>query len=198
MKQSVKSNVIRIEELEKHLTTLATAVQGLQASNKVMQSLSKQTMLNLMNLADEMKEMNRTISNTHYLLKALIEESKLPEDVINQRAAMLQIVDFEEAIAKEDAAEGVVPVELVDDSSVVVITSTTLNKTPEGGFLRSRLDMQQVSPSDFRQNILGKKAGDEFECQIDGDLHKVTLLSVKKRINNEASTDGSALPETTH
>lgn len=192
-----KSNAVRIQELETHLTTLAQAVQGLQTTNKVMQSLSKQTMTNLMNLSDEMKDLNRALSDAQYFIHVLKKHASITDETLNSEAALLQIKDFNEAIAKEDEAEGLVPAEFVDEDSVVVITSSTPGLTPDKGFLRSRLDLQQVSIKDFRDNILGKKTNDSFSCEINGTQHQVTLLSVKKK-PNEATQDGLPVSETAH
>lgn len=198
MGKYIKSNVVRIDELEKNVEILANAVQSLQVTNKVMQNLAKQTMANFTTLADEVKTLNRALADSQYAVQVLKRHATISEADLNAEAAALQIKDFEEAIAKEDAEENLLPASYVDEDSVIVITSSTPDLTPDQGFLRSRLDMQQVSIVDFRTKVLGKQVQESFECDINGTRHNVTLLSIKKKITNETSQDGLSLSETAH
>lgn len=183
-----RSNVIRINELEDQTLKLANAVQSLQNSQQVLQMFAKQSMTNLLKLSEEVKELNKALTDAQYFIHVLKNFANISEDTLNDEAAKLQVIDFEKAIEAQDAEQALLPTDLVEEDSVVVVTSTTPDVTPDKGFLRSRLEVEMVSIPEFRTNILGKHAGDTFSCDINGVKHDVTLLSVKKKPYVEPTT----------
>lgn len=176
-----RSNVVRINELEEQTLKLATAVQSLQNSQQVLQMFAKQSMTNLLKMSEEVKDLNKALTDAQYFIHVLKNFANISEETLNAEAAALQVLDFEKAIATQDEEEALLATDVVEEDSVVVVTSSTPDVTPDKGFLRSRLEVGMVSIPEFRSNIIGKHAGDIFSCDINGVKHDVTLLSVKKK-----------------
>jgi hypothetical protein len=174
----------KIGELEK-------ALENSQMSIRLTQMMVKQ-------LLDQMQNSRLDIDNTmgmlndfQYRTLALLELSGVNKKDIDKRADELKLADYDKASSAEDLAKGYLDDAsgLVGEESVVTITSST-NGDEDRGIFRSKFPMSECLTPSIKDKLMGLKIGESFEEQIKGDLHKITVVSLKKvatKVQGEAN-----------
>jgi hypothetical protein len=151
-------------------------VKQLEMATRVSQMLIQQMGQSVQSMSKDMNELTARQRELQYKVLAIQELTSVSADTVTERAEALQVKDFEEASAKEDAAAGATDAETVTEDSVVVLTS----KVAEGGgILRTRLNVAEVGFPQLKQDLLGKKVGDTFTADVNGTAHSITLLGIK-------------------
>lgn len=179
--QKNKTKGQRFQEAEK-------GVQQLQMATRVNQMLVQQIGNSVTGLSKDLGELSGRQRDAQYRILAIQALLGLSLADIDKKAEEMQIKDFEEASAKEDAAEGYTDVDFVEENSVVVLTSKVGDT---GGILRTRLKVAELGFPQLRDDLLAKKVGDVVEADINGAKHTITVLGIKNA-PEKVSDDGQS------
>jgi hypothetical protein len=173
-------------------------VKQLQMATRVSQMLVQQMGQSIQSMSKDMNELTARQRDLQYKVLAIQELTGVNADTVTERAEALQVKDFEEASAKEDAAAGATDAETVTEDSVVVLTS----KVAEGGgILRTRLNVAEIGFPQLKQDLLGKKVGDTFTADVNGTTHSITLLGIKTlpaKVQDVGQSEQTTQPETAY
>jgi hypothetical protein len=153
-----------------------SGLKQLQMATRVSQMLIQQMGQSVQSMSKDMNELTARQRELQYKVLAIQELTGVSADTVTERAEVLQVKDFEEASAKEDAAAGATDADTVTEDSVVVLTSKV---AVGGGILRTRLNVAEVGFPQLKQDLLGKKVGDTFTADVNGTTHSITLLGIK-------------------
>lgn len=165
---------------------LEVALQNSQMAVQLTQMMVRQ-------LLDQVKNSRLDIDNTmgmlndfQYRTLAMLELSGIDKKLIDKRADELKLADYNKASLAEDAAKGYLDDNsgVIGEESVVTITSST-NGDEDRGIFRSKFPMSECFTPSIKEKLLGKKVGDSFEEQIKGDIHKITIVDLKKIVKQE-------------
>lgn len=180
-----KTKLQRQQELEKR-------VSNIEMASRVTQMLIQQIGGSVSPMARDVGELATRQRELQYRTLAVQELLGLKLEDIAKRAEELQIKDFEETSAKEDAEKGYTVADVVGDNSVVILTSKVDGKE-EGGILRSKLVVEEIGFPQLRADLTGKKVGDIVEADINGTKHQITVLGVRTvpAPLQEAAADGA-------
>ena len=160
---------------------LEKALENSQMSIRLTQMMVKQ-------LLDQMQNSRLDIDNTmgmlndfQYRTLAMLELSGISKKDIDVKADALKLKDYMAASDKEDEVKGYLDdsAGVVGEDSVVTITSST-NGDEDRGIFRSKFPMSECLTPSIKEKLLGLKVGESFEEQIKSDLHKITVVSLKK------------------
>jgi len=159
-------------------------VQQLQMATRVSQMLLQQVGNSVQTINGDLNNLVGRQRDLQYRTLAIQSLLNLDIDAINRKSEELQIKDFEEAALKEDVTEGCTTTDVVEEDSVVVLT-TTVNE--DKGILRTRLKVADIGFPQLKQDLLGKKKNDVLTTEINGENHVITVLDVKKMPKKETT-----------
>jgi hypothetical protein len=161
---------------------LDVAVKNCEMATRLSQMLIKQLLDQLQNNRLDLDNTMGMLNDFQYRTLAMLELSGIPKDQIDKRADELKLKDYTNASAQEDAAKGYVDdsAGVVNEDSVVTITSST-NGNEDRGIFRSKFPMSECLTPSIKEKLLGLKLGDSFEEQIKNDLHKITVVDLKRK-----------------
>lgn len=181
-----KTKLQRSQDLEKR-------VANLEMANRVTQMLVQQIGGSVSPMAKDVGELAARQREMQYRLLAVQELVSLQSDAIAKRSEELQVKDFDEASAKEDAEKGYAAADTVTDDGVVIITSKVTAPAEAPGILRSKLVVNEIGFPQLRADLAGKKAGDVVTADINGTTHEITVLGARSvPVKAEAAaTDGA-------
>jgi hypothetical protein len=154
-----------------------SGVKQLQMATRVSQMLIQQMGNSVTSMGKDVNELTARQRDLQYRVLAIQELLNLNADEVTAKAETLQVRDFEEAAAKEDAVTGAYDVDSVTEDSIVVLTSKV---EAGGGILRTRLNVAEIGFPQLKQDLLTKKVGDTFDADVNGTKHSITLLGIKK------------------
>jgi hypothetical protein len=183
------------QQLKEQGGDLSKRVEQMEMATRISQMRVQQVGNSISSIAADVREMANRQRDLQYRLLAVQELTGLDTSKINALSEEKQVADFTEASAKENEQLGYTPGDAIDEDSVVVFTTKT---EAEGkSILRSKLPLSDIALPDFREQLLGKKAGESFESELQGVKHKVTLLEVYQKPPAPepapaAQTDGAA------
>jgi hypothetical protein len=169
---------------------LEKRVSNLEMANRVAQMLLQQIGGSVSPMARDVGELSGRQREMQYRFLAIQELLSLNTDEIAKRSEALQIKDFEETSAKEDAEKGYTVGDVVTEESVVIVTSKV---DGEGGILRSKLVVKEIGFPQLRADLAGKKVGEVVEADINGTKHSITILGIRTvpATQQEAAADGA-------
>lgn len=179
-----KTKLQRQQELEKR-------VANLEMQNRVTNMLIQQIGGAVSPMARDVGELASRQRELQYRALAIQELLSLKADDITKRSEELQVKDFEETSAKEDAEKGYTVTDTIDDDSVIILTSKVEGEG--NGILRSKLVLKEIGFPKLREDLTGKKVGDVVEADINGAKHQITVLGVRTAPAQpqEAAADGA-------
>lgn len=171
--------------------TVEKKVEQLEMATRLSQMLTQQIGNSTNQLGRDLSELATRQRDNQYQFLALRELLDVNVDDLNKRAEELQIKDFEEASDKEDLERSYTTTDVVADDSVVIITSK-VEDDAEKGILRSKLVVSELGFPQLVEDLTGKKVGDVVEADINGTTHKITLLGIRQKPEQEevATTQG--------
>ena len=165
----------RIKELE-------VALQNTQMALQVSQMMIK-------HMTDQFKAVQNDLTNTmgmlndfQYRTLAMLDVGNFDRDDVERKAEALKLVDFDNASLKEDDQKGyVIDTDgIVNENSVITITSHTPDLAEDQGIFRSKFPMSECLTPSLREKILGLKLNESTAVEIGGVKHNITVLSIKK------------------
>lgn len=174
------------QQLQKQGTDLNSRVQQMEMATRVSQMMLQQVGNSISQIAADVRELANRQRDIQYRLLALQELSTVSTEDVNALAEKKQVADFDEASEKENEEKGYTKGDVLNEDSVVIFTTKAADA--DRSILRSKLALSDIALPDFRETLLGKKEGDEFDAKLQGQDHKVTVLSVlQKPVQEEVS-----------
>ena len=169
-----KNTSERIKELE-------VALSNTEMGTRVSQMMLKQMLEQFQNLRRDMDNTMGIINDIQYRTIAMLEVGNINKDELEAKAEELKLTDYNRASDQEDTIKGY---ELDNDGvigekSIVIITSTT-NGDNDKGIFRSKFNMEECRTESLREKLLGAKVGDIINTELNGDLHTITILGLRK------------------
>ena len=161
---------------------LDVAIKNCEMATRLTQMMVKQLLEQTQNNRLDIDNTMGMLNDFQYRTLAMLELSGIPKDTIDKRADELKLKDYNLASDKEDAVKGYLDDSngVVGEDSVVTITSST-NGDEDRGIFRSKFPMSECLTPSIKEKIMGLKVGESFEEQIKNDLHKITIVALKKK-----------------
>lgn len=165
---------------------LEASLENIQMASRISQMMIKQILEQLQTIRRDTDNTMGVVNDLQYRTLAILELGNLDKKKLNDLAQEYKLNDYSRASDQEDAIKGY---ELdndgvVTENSVVIITSST-NGDEDKGIFRSKFKMSDCQLESLRQKLLGSQVGSSFEETISNDLHKITVLGIRKIISQE-------------
>lgn len=178
---SVKS---KIRELE-------VALQNTQMALQVSQMMIKHLTEQFKNTQNDLSSTMGMLNDFQYRTLAMLDVGNFDKDAIEQKAELLKLADFNNASVKEDQIKGYVEDldGVVNENSVITITSHTPELAEDQGIFRSKFPMSECINPNLRQKLLGLKLNETIEADFNGAKHTITVLSIKRSLVAEQKSE---------
>jgi len=160
------------------LHTMAKELENLTMASRINQMMTQQLMQNLKNMGEDIGRALNLISELQYKILAIQKVSGLSIEDMNKVANDQRLIDFNEASDKEDTERGFTEGDIVNEQSVIILTSTTEEK--DRGIFRSRLKLAECGVPDLINAFMGRGVGAKAIVSLNGLDHEVELLAVKQ------------------
>jgi len=155
---------------------ITTELQNLSMATRISQMMMQK-------LAGEVERLDRDIAKAMGLLNdlqyrtlATIEVGNIDKEKLDVKADELKLVDFNSASDKDDLAKGLLVADVVEATSIVVITSEA---PADQGIFRSKFKVSDCGRPDLEKELLGRRPGDKFTFKLNDVDHQVELLAVR-------------------
>lgn len=160
---------------------LKVALSNAEMGTRVSQMMLKQILEQFQNLRRDMDNTMGIINDIQYRTIAMLDVGNIDKVALEKRAEELKLVDYNRASDQEDISKNYLLDNdgIIDEKSVVIITSTT-NGDEEKGIFRSKFNMSECATETLRAKFLGAKVGDVFSEELNGELHTITILGLRK------------------
>ena len=163
----------RLEELEKMVSNMQMAMGILQQIAKKLlgeMELRRNDVQNAINLANDLQ----------YRTLAILELGAFDKVKLEQLVEMYKLKDYNDASDKEDAEKNLVPADVLDDNSTVILTSTT-NSDKDAGIFRSKFAVAQCPYEQLKKDLVGKKVGDKLDADLSGIIHHIEIIGIRQQ-----------------
>ena len=169
---------------------LKVALSNAEMGTRVSQMLLKQVLEQFQGLRRDMDNTMGMINDIQYRTIAMLDVGNIDKIALEKKAEELKLVDYNKASDQEDLNRGYLLDNegVIDEKSVVIITSVT-NGNDDKGIFRSKFNMNECATETLRSKFLGAKVGDVFTEEINGDLHTITILGIRKVKIEENATE---------
>ena len=161
---------------------LDVAIKNCEMATRLTQMMVKQLLEQMQNSRLDIDNTMGMLNDFQYRTLAMLELSGIDKKLIDKRADELKLADYMKASDAEDAAKNYVDDAsgVVGEDSVVTITSST-NGDEDRGIFRSKFPMSECLTPSIKEKLMGLKLGESFEEAIKGDVHKITIVALKKK-----------------
>jgi hypothetical protein len=170
---------------KKEETSMETVLNGLQQQSNMVQGVVKQLISNQQYMVNDINRAVNMSTDLQYQIAAITSLLNIDLTEIDKKVEEMKILDFNAAVEKENKQKNLVPVDLVDKDSIVILTSTTPDEIHNAGIFRTRFKIGESGNEQLEQALLGRKVGDSFEMNFNNTIHNFTILDVSKQFNKE-------------
>lgn len=153
-------------------------LRNLQMAVRVMQIMNQQLATNFQNMQNDITRLMGVVNNLQYKATALQDVLGVDQATLNTKADAIKLEDYNKASDKEDAEKGLTVVDTVEANSVCIVTSTCEDKDKE--IFRSKFNLDQSGVPELQEKLLGKKVGDKVEVTLNGVVHTIELLGIRR------------------
>jgi hypothetical protein len=160
------------------LRELEVEVKNMAMASRISQMMTQQLMQNMKAMHEDISRTMGILSELQYKILAIQKVSGLDVEQMNTVANEQRLVDFNEASDKEDAEQGFTVGDVVNESSTIILTSTTEEK--DRGIFRSRLKLSECGVPDLITAFMGREVGAKAILQLNGLDHEVELLGIRQ------------------
>ena len=161
------------------LHVMAKELENLSMASRISQMMTQQIMQNSKAMHEDLSRAMNIISELQYKILAVQKVAGLDIEKMNEVANEQRLIDFNEASDKEDSERGFTNGDLVNEQSVVILTSTT-TEVKDQGIFRSRLKLAECGVPDLISAFMGRGIGAKALVSLNGVEHEVELLAVKQ------------------
>lgn len=188
------------------LRNLETEIKNMQMASRISQMMTQQLMQSVKGMSEDLGNALNQLFELQYKYTALQKHFNVDPETLNKIGNEQRLIDFDDASAKQDVKDGLLPADVVETDSTITITSVAKDEDGnDRGIFRSRLKLSESGVPDLITALTGKKAGDKVEVKLNGHTHLVELLSIRKpaESSNEevtvavAAADKAVLAEVT-
>ena len=185
--KSLKSTKERLKDLE-------IAVKNSQMALQMSQMMVKHLTNQLSALQADLGGVMGMSNDFQYRTLSMLELGPFDKDAINAKAEEFKLLDFEKASTKEDEAKGfeVDPAGIVNEDSIVIISSSTPDTKEDQGIFRSKFAMTECGTPELREKLLGSKVGDIVEINIKDVKHVIDIVGLRVKKEVEDSSEESS------
>ncbi len=176
MKQNkAPSTKDRIRELE-------VAMQNTQMAMQMSQMMVKHLTDQFQTFQNDLGSTMGMLNDFQYRTLAMLELGNFKTEDIDAKAEEFKLKDFNKASDKEDEIKGYINDDtgIVNEDSIVILTSSTPDLEEDQGIFRSKFPMSECLTPELRESLLGSKVGDSIFSDLSGINHKITILGIKK------------------
>lgn len=156
-----------------------TELKNSQMASRISQMMVQQLIQNGKSMGEDVSKLFQLASELQYKFLALQEVMGVDVAALNAVTTRLRLKDFEEASTKEDLEKGFTAIDTVEDSSTVILTSTTAGGADQGIF-RSRVKLTDTGSPELIQGLMGKTVGTKCTVKLNNVDHEVELLGVRR------------------
>lgn len=174
------------------LKELEVALQNTQMALQVSQTMIKHMLDQFKATQNDLSSTMGMLNDFQYRTLAMLDIGNFDRQAIEKRAEELKLVDFDNASSREDSLKGYITDNdgLVTENSIITITSHTPDLAEDQGIFRSKFPMSECLNPTLRQKLLGLRVNDTVEAEFNGAKHQITVLSVKKSLNQQQTEEG--------
>jgi hypothetical protein len=162
------------------LRELETYVSNLTAASRITQAMIQQLLQNNKNMGEDLNKTMGMLNELQYKILAMQKLSPVSALKVAEEVELLKLNDFNEASDKEDAQKGYTVLDTVEDSSNIVILTSTTSSVPDKGIFRSKITLSEAGVPDLVSGLVGKPVGTKVSVKLNGEEHLVELLGVRK------------------
>jgi hypothetical protein len=162
------------------LRELETYVSNLTAASRITQAMIQQLLQNNKNMGEDLNKAMGMLNELQYKILAMQKLSPVSALKVAEEVELLKLNDFNEASDKEDAQKGYTVLDTVEDSSNIVILTSTTSSIPDKGIFRSKITLSEAGVPDLVSGLIGKPVGTKVSVRLNGEEHLVELLGVRK------------------
>lgn len=179
---------------KERLRNLDAELKNLSMAGRISQMMTQQLMQNLQNISKDLGSAFNLINELQYKLLAVQKITNLDVTQLNAIADELRLKDFNDASDKEDIKENFAVGTVVDQDSIVVLTSTT-GENDDKGIFRSKMKLADSGSPDLIQAFMGREVGAKAVVKLNDVDHVVELLAIRqppKAVVEEVTVDSPA------
>ena len=169
--KAIGSRKERLHELE-------VEIKNLSMASRISQMMTQQILQNSKAVHEDLSRALNLISELQYKILAIQKVANLDVEAMNNVANDQRLVDFNEASEKEDVERNFTVGDIVNEQSVVIITSTTEEK--DRGIFRSRIKLAECGVPDLINAFMNRGVGAKAIVSLNGLDHEVELLAVRQ------------------
>lgn len=174
---------------KERLRGLETELKNTQMALRISQMMTQKMLENQQSVQQDMGNALRLINELQYKFLAVQKVAQLDVHQLTLATDELRLKDFNEASDKEDAREGFTASDVVEEDSTVILTTTTENL--ENSIFRSRIKLADCGVPDLIKALMDQKVGIKVDVQLNGVMHTVELLAIRKPKKTETTVSTS-------
>ncbi len=164
--------------------TMETEMKNSQMASRITQMMVQRLLENDKNMAEDVGRLLQQNTELQYKFLALQEIMNADTSKIKEITERMRLKDFTEASDKEDLEKGFTVTDVVADDSTIILTSTTADV--DGGIFRSRVKLSETGAPALIQGLMGKGVGTKVDVELNGVMHNIELLGIRKPKAEEA------------
>lgn len=157
---------------------LAIMVQNLQMATKVMQIGMQQLGESFGRIDQDISKSMGVLNDLQYRTLAMIDSGKFDKEELDKVAVVLKLADYTEASDKEDIDKGYTIADIIEDESVVILTSTCEEDSTKAIF-RTKFKLDESGNPEAEEKLVGLKVGDKVGLKLGGIDHEVEVIGIR-------------------
>lgn len=175
------------DSVKNKIRELEVALQNTQMALQVSQMMIKHLTDQFKATQDDLSSTMGMLNDFQYRTLAMLDVGNFDKEAIELKAEALKLIDFNKASDKEDQLKGYTDDSngVVNENSVIVVTSSTPDLAEDQGIFRSKFPMSECLTPNLRQKLIGLKVNETVSVELNGALHNLTVLSIKKTVEKQ-------------
>ena len=153
-------------------------LKNMQMAGRISQMMVQQLVQNNKGVGEDMGKLFQLTNEMQYKFLALQEVLGVDVAKLNEVTSRLRLKDFNEASDKEDLEQGFTTVDVVEQDSTVILTSTT--QETDRGIFRSRVKLADTGTPELIQGLMGKGVGTKVKVKLNNVEHEIELLGIRR------------------
>ena len=160
---------------------LDVSVKNVEMASRISQMLLKQILEQFQGLRRDVDNSMGILNDFQYRTQAMLELGGFDKNELNAIADRLKLADYTSSSDQEDVIKGysLDNENTINEKSIVIITSST-DGNEDKGIFRSKFNMSECQTETLREKLLGSKVGDVITEEMNGQVHTITILGLRK------------------
>jgi len=174
---------------KERLRELEIEVKNLAMSARISQMMTQQIMQNMKPMHEDLTRVTGLIQELQYKVLAAQKVAGLDIEQLNTAANEMRLADFNEVSDREDKEKGFTVGDVVNEQSIIVLTSKTEEK--DRGIFRSRFKLSECGVPDLIKAFTGREVGAKALLPLNGIEHEVELLAIRQPPSTPTEPQGA-------